>query len=810
MTPDRWRQIEDLYHAAQACSPHERAALLECTDPEIRSRVERMLAVESGSQILDQSADGPLADPTQTVIVNGTQLGPYRIEAQIGAGGMGTVYRALDTRLRRVVAIKIAAERYSERFQLEARAISTLNHPNICTLYDVGPNYLVMEFIEGSTLAAELKKGPLAPEIAARYGAQTAGALAEAHSLGIVHRDLKPSNIMLTRHGVKVLDFGLAKVLTETGITQTDAVMGTPAYMAPEQLDGKEADPRSDLFALGLVLYEMASGQLPFPGASLGSMLLSGGSVTFPPLSRIHPGASAGLDALIARLLEPDLRKRAQSSAQVRDQLQTLAVRPPRRAWQISTAAALMILLIVVGLWMYRRFVHSAPIGQVNQVARITAYPGNELEPALSPDGSQVAFSWTGDKGGNRDIYLMQIGGQTPLRLTNDPAEDNFPAWSPDGKQIAFLRQRGPNLWDVDVVPALGGPERKLYQTALETYHLGDSHPVLAWSHDGKQLILPHEGNDIMHLFVLSMETGLARSLDLGATAGTVGESSPAISPDGGWLAFRRYITLGYGQMMVQKLKPGIEPDGAPIVASGALIAATSPSWSPDSRRLIFSDGSRLFQWERGQTARLIYAGALRLDGVSAVWRAGHLRAVAAGSNNHYNIWSLPLNPRTHQPAGPAVRVVPSSANDVHVRFSPDGKRFAFVSDRGGSYAVWIADRDGSNLRQITRLDGSDTSSPQWSPDGRHIAFHAHVPDQSQLYVVDPDAGVPRKITDNPFGFHGPVWMPDGEHLLAWQIMRRNRGNVFRVRIADGFAEELFEGVYPLLTPDGKRILYGK
>ena len=221
MTPERWRQIEDLYQAARGRVPAERAALLECTDPEIRARVERMLEVESGSQILDQLAGGLLPDATKTVIAAGTRLGPYRIEGQVGAGGMGTVYRAIDTRLGRVVAIKIASERYSERFQLEARAISTLNHPNVCTLYDVGANYLVMEFIEGSTLSAEIKKGPLAPETAARYGAQIAGALAEAHSLGIVHRDLKPGNIMLTRHGVKVLDFGLAKMLSAPGITQT-------------------------------------------------------------------------------------------------------------------------------------------------------------------------------------------------------------------------------------------------------------------------------------------------------------------------------------------------------------------------------------------------------------------------------------------------------------------------------------------------------------------------------------------------------------------------------------------------------------
>ena len=270
------------------------------------------------------------------------------MEAQIGAGGMGTVYRAVDTRLGRMVAIKIAAERYSERFQLEARAISTLNHPHVCTLYDVGPNYLVMEFIEGSTLAAEIKKGPLAPEMAARYGAQIAGALAEAHALGIVHRDLKPSNVMLTRHGVKVLDFGLAKVLAETGITETDAIMGTPAYMAPEQVEGGEPGAAADLFSLGLVLYEMAVGRLPFPGASLGQMLSSGRATALPHPSRERVGVPASLDGLVARLLEKDPAKRPQSAAEVARELSVLADRlaaaPPRSRWHSLYAIPAVLL----------------------------------------------------------------------------------------------------------------------------------------------------------------------------------------------------------------------------------------------------------------------------------------------------------------------------------------------------------------------------------------------------------------------------------------------------------------------------------
>ena len=281
MTPELWHQIEDLYHAARKQDPDERAALLECTDPAIRSRVERMLALDFDGQMPDRPAPDLIAPSTETIFRAGSQLGPYKIEALIGEGGMGIVYRAMDTRLGRVVAIKIAAARYSERFRKEARAISTLNHPHICTLYDVGPEYLVMEYIEGSTLATEIKKGPMAPELVARYGAQIAGALAEAHSRDIVHRDLKPANIMLTRHGVKVVDFGLAKMLSETGLTDTSVVMGTPAYMAPEQVEGREPTGLADLFALGLVLYEMSV--FLDGGFFLGPTLAAEDQVNFAP-----------------------------------------------------------------------------------------------------------------------------------------------------------------------------------------------------------------------------------------------------------------------------------------------------------------------------------------------------------------------------------------------------------------------------------------------------------------------------------------------------------------------------------------------
>src|SRR6266700_1087945 len=255
MTPERFQQIEKLYQAACEGTAAERAALLAHTDPELRRELESLLAQRTGGEFLDQPAiqDAPQLpeDLTLTELVVGASLGPYRIESKLGEGGMGQVFRAVDTRLGRAVALKTTHERFSARFEREARAISSLNHPNICTLYDVGPNYLVMELVEGETMAARLKSGPLPVKTALLYAAQIVAALAEAHGKGIVHRDLKPANIMIAKSGIKVLDFGLAKLGQDETVTASGMVMGTPAYLAPEQRKGTPADTRSDLYSFG-------------------------------------------------------------------------------------------------------------------------------------------------------------------------------------------------------------------------------------------------------------------------------------------------------------------------------------------------------------------------------------------------------------------------------------------------------------------------------------------------------------------------------------------------------------------------------
>ena len=256
MPRDHWREVESLYHAAHAQPPAKRAEFLakNSANPTVRSEVESLLAHEAnGDRLLEDTSS-----PSRVCFQPGTRLGPYEIVSAIGSGGMGDVYKALDTRLGRNVAIKVVAERFSERFAREARVIAALNHPHVCTLHDVGPNYLVMELLQGETLAATLRKGPLAPAVAARYGMEIADALATAHARGIIHRDLKPGNIMLTRTGAKVLDFGIATLTHPDAegkpaepLTDAGRIPGTLAYMAPEQLAGETCDARSDVYPAG-------------------------------------------------------------------------------------------------------------------------------------------------------------------------------------------------------------------------------------------------------------------------------------------------------------------------------------------------------------------------------------------------------------------------------------------------------------------------------------------------------------------------------------------------------------------------------
>ena len=410
MTPERFQQIEELYHAVRERSAEQRGVLLAQTDPELRREIESLLAQRPGGEILErpaiQNAPQLLEDAPATLTAASVNLGPYRIDSKLGEGGMGEVFRAVDTRLGRAVAIKTAHEQFSARFEREARALSSLNHPYICTLYDVGPNYLVMELVEGETIAARLKSGPLPLKTALLYASQIMAALVEAHSKGILHRDLKPSNIMITKSGVKILDFGLAKLSQDETVTVSRLVMGTPGYMAPEQREGKPADARSDIYSIGCVLYEMAT------GARITSQR-----------KRIP---SRQLERILNRCLEESPERRWQSAVDLEREIARVSAGPSLRT--IVSAAAAVLALVAVVAYLY---VNRAPKLTDKDIIVLADFVNNTVDPIFDStlrQGLAIQFEQSpflkimDDEQMRRVLRLMRL--QAEARVTNQVARE--------------------------------------------------------------------------------------------------------------------------------------------------------------------------------------------------------------------------------------------------------------------------------------------------------------------------------------------------------------------------------------------------
>jgi hypothetical protein len=440
----------------------------------------------------------PSGDAEGFHLVRGTRLGPYEVLAPLGSGGMGEVYRARDERLGREVAVKVlTADSSSDperlrRFEQEARAVGALNHPNLLAVFDTGEEegrpFVVFELLEGVTLRQRMGPGALAVGKALDYAIQIARGLAAAHERGIVHRDLKPENLFVTKDGrLKILDFGLAKLSDpaerdrklEKAETRTATapglILGTVGYMSPEQVRGKPADARSDLFSLGTILYEMLSGRRAFEGATatdtLGAILTRD-----PPEITTSTGVlPAGLERVVRRCLEKDPEERLQSARDVAFALEALSGPRPgtelgvavRRRRRRLLAGAALVAAAAAGLaaaaWLARRTPNLSP----PRVVALTSLRGVEGWPTFSPDGEQVAFAWGGEKSDNLDIYLTMVGSPEVRRLTTDPAVELAPSWSPDGRQIAFLRGRFEGTpqypWGyatIYLVSPLGGCER--------------------------------------------------------------------------------------------------------------------------------------------------------------------------------------------------------------------------------------------------------------------------------------------------------------------------------------------------------------
>jgi len=448
--------------------------------------------------------------------------------------------------------------------------------------------------------------------------------------------------------------------------------------------------------------------------------------------------------------------------------------RPPNRKPVqplLAIGACLALAAGIVVWWMTAGREASIPYPlHVTRVSKLTSYPGDAREPAISPDGSYVAFSWSGPAGDNYDIYVVQAGGQQPLRLTSDPAPDSFPAWSPDGRQIAFVRRDGKRA-AIIVVPPLGGPERSLHQFSRIGADLDFSqHPVLYWSQDGKSIVFSGQpaAGEKFRLFVLSMENGAVRPIS-SPDEDVVGDSSPALSADGKSLAFVRYLAPRNGRILIQPLGMGMIAQGKPVAVTKSGLGVHSPVWLEDGKNLLFADAAQIFQWERNKGMTPIYSAGGVLGGLSLGPRRSDRtrQVVVASEKRDDDIWVITLNEAGRRAAGPPQVLQRSTESDGHPDFSPDGRQIVFTSSRSGTAEIWVCDADGNNPRQLTHLGAHVASYPKWSPDGTQIAFHARVPDVAEVYVVDANQGVPRQITHENPGLALVTWSNNGRFLYA-------------------------------------------
>lgn len=487
------------------------------------------------------------------------------------------------------------------------------------------------------------------------------------------------------------------------------------------------------------------------------------------------------------------------------------AARGPAR---IVVAGVLSALALTGAWWLWRTF--SEPptsVGAFAKVSPVTSFEGAELSPSFSPDGGRVAFAWAPDGGENLDIYVAQVGAQTPQRLTSNNLPEVSPRWSPDGSRIAFVRRRDAQHADIVVIPALGGTEQKIQEIRFITDTTGRS--ILAWTPDSASLVFsaqsPGSDSYTYHLYLLSIATGEARPIPLTGSP-KFGDMSPSVSPDGRWLAFTRFATAPLeGELMVQRLESGTSfaPDGEPFPITELIRLPKAIGWSPDSRNMVLLAGRNVREWSAETRGRVrdVYTATSDIENATVTWQDGRARIVAAVGSTGSDLWMLPLNPATHRPTGPPERRASSTQVDERPVLSPDGTRLVFVSERTGHGELWVADADGKNQRQVTRLEALRLAVPNWDREGRRLVFHARVPELT-LFTVDPDAaGVPRPIETN-LELAAPSWSADGGHVYANTV---GDTRVYRVRIADGAATgPLFNGDLAHETPDGKYLLYAR
>lgn len=842
MTSPRWDLISRIYHDALACEPHRRDAFLAeaCGgDEAMRREIASLLAQPSGDNFLAAPvwSDSAAGAPASRRSFVGQRLGPYDLQELLGAGGMGEVYRARDTKLDREVAIKILPPVFTNhsdrlaRFNREARVLAALNHPHIAAIYgfeQAGDLHgLVLELVDGETLAERLARGPLPLAEALPIARAIAEALDIAHEKGIIHRDLKPANVKIRTDGaVKVLDFGLAKALNDpspspsitTGLSVDGLVLGTPAYMSPEQARGKPVDKRADIWAFGCLMYEILTGRPAFPGETATDTLAAVLSRD-PNLAALPPGTPASIVRLLRRCLEKDPRHRLRDIGDARLELDSdvegaVAGPASRMSWWRSrrTAWTLAALALTATSWLIvdrMRAPASSSIVEVN-LERLTYDAGITTMPALSPEGELLAYASNRSGRGDLDIWVSRTAGGSPLRLTDDPADDHSPDFSPDGKQIVFRSDRAGG--GVYLVPAFGGTARLLIEGGKRPRFSPDGSSIAYWTGPSRGLA-PRPGSQVL---VAPLDGGRPTRLALDLPTA----QDPVWSPDG-----RSLLVLGRGADHSEDERFDwwwVPVDGRPAVKTG-LYATTI----------------------LGKTLPIQHEGS------PAVWHESGVLLTALG-----DLWSIPLSAADGRLAGPPERLTAITGRVAGSTRSRDGAIvFASTQSQRAIERVQIAepgraaapvrlyvDNRRVALRPSVSADGSlivfeqffDTYREIWSlalpsgkqelvlqaedsvfagatvsPDGKQIAYSVGLNSAvlPRSFVVDVSRGVPRQVCE---GCWASGFLSDNRRLLAvwddWKVIGtidvRSGARTVLLRIIEGRLER------PHASPDDRWLAF--
>ena len=788
-------------------------------------------------------------------LISGTKLGPYEIQSPLGSGGMGEVYRAIQSSLGRQVAIKVLpAEKVADperkqRFVQEAKLASSLNHPNIITIYDIGQaggvDFISMELVPGKALDRLIPRHGIGLNDALKYAVQIADALARAHAAGIVHRDLKPGNIMVNEDGlVKVLDFGLAKLTEPTFVsgdestrtmrptTEEGNIVGTVAYMSPEQAEGKKVDARSDIFSFGSVLYEMVTGRQAFHGDTKASTLAAILKDNPRPASQLADGLPREVEKLISRCLRKEVNQRFQHMDDVKIVLEEmkeesdsgvlgtagLAKTKPgyRLTWVLSIAAALLI--VMVGLWF--RLKGGSP--EVPLVAvHLTSYPGNQAmnlnaDCFRRTELCEVAFAWDGEKQDKQDIYVKQIGVEPPFRLTSDSATNYSPAWSQDGGFIAFLRELSPDKTDVVIVPQRGGPERILSEIKGSMLQILPYGPYLSWTPDSKWIVcpMPRSGERVWALHLISTETGEQIELT-DPPSNEAGDGAPAVSPDGRTLIFSRLSPDFFNATLwMLHLGADYKPSGREERIESPGMTNVGAAWLPNGSEFVFGSatGTNYGLWRlavsKGAVPRRLDLGIAAAE--PTISRLGNRLAFSVFQFD-LNIWRVDLKGPGKEPSQP-IRFIASTQIEQYPAYSPDGRRISFMSERSGTEEIWICDSDGSKTLQLTSFGGAAIYGLSWSPDGQNIALTvAQKGMKEDIYVVSVNGGVPRRMTADPAEDKWPYWSHDGKWIY-FSSTRSGREEIWKIPSNGGEAVQITRnsGDIPQESADGKFLYYMK